>query len=38
MRNSGWEKVGEFYMTKQDVVLNMTRFGPSLLKAIEFIV
>ena len=30
IRNSGWEKVGEFYMTKQDVVLNMTRFGPSL--------
>ncbi|EES05106.1 uncharacterized protein LOC8056066 isoform X2 [Sorghum bicolor] len=38
IRNSGWEKVGELYMTKQDVVLNMTRFGPSLLKAIEFIV
>ncbi|CAL4969094.1 unnamed protein product [Urochloa decumbens] len=38
IRNSGWEKVGEFYMSAQDVVLNMTRFGSSLLKAIEFIV
>ncbi|PAN06250.1 hypothetical protein PAHAL_1G249900 [Panicum hallii] len=37
IRNSGWEKVGEFYMSAQDIVLNMTRFGPSLLKAIEFI-
>ncbi|KAJ1256991.1 hypothetical protein BS78_K244000 [Paspalum vaginatum] len=37
IRNSGWEKVGEFYMTKQDIELNMTRFGPSMLKAIEFI-
>ncbi|CAN6231826.1 unnamed protein product [Urochloa humidicola] len=37
IRNSGWEKVGEFYMSAQDVVLNMTRFGSSLLKAIEFI-
>ncbi|KAL6634296.1 hypothetical protein ACP70R_026967 [Stipagrostis hirtigluma subsp. patula] len=37
IRSSGWEKVGEFYMTKQDIMLNMTRFGPSLLKAIEFI-
>lgn len=38
VRSSGWEKVGEVYMTEQDVVLNVTRFGPSLLKAIEFIV
>lgn len=37
IRNSGWEKVGELYMSKQDIVLNMARFGPSLLKAIEFI-
>ncbi|KAG8058913.1 hypothetical protein GUJ93_ZPchr0002g23027 [Zizania palustris] len=37
IRNSGWEKVGEFYMSKQDVVLNMTRFAPSLLSALEFI-
>nr|CAB3446734.1 unnamed protein product [Digitaria exilis] len=37
IRKSGWEKVGEFYMSTQDIVLNMTRFGPSLLKAIEFI-
>jgi hypothetical protein len=38
IRKSGWEKVGEFYMSAQDIVLNMTRFGSSLLKAIEFIV
>lgn len=38
VRSGGWEKVGEVYMTEQDVVLNVTRFGPSLLKAIEFIV
>ncbi|OEL37728.1 hypothetical protein BAE44_0001253 [Dichanthelium oligosanthes] len=25
IRNSGWEKVGEFYMSTQDIVLNMTR-------------
>uniref|UniRef100_A0A0A9CZ63 Glycosyltransferase 61 catalytic domain-containing protein n=1 Tax=Arundo donax TaxID=35708 RepID=A0A0A9CZ63_ARUDO len=37
IRNNGWEKIGDFYMSKQDIVLNMTRFGPSLLKAIEFI-
>uniref|UniRef100_A0ACD5ZYA3 Uncharacterized protein n=1 Tax=Avena sativa TaxID=4498 RepID=A0ACD5ZYA3_AVESA len=33
----GWDKVGEVYMSEQDIVLNMTRFGPSLLKAIDFI-
>ncbi|KAL6888226.1 hypothetical protein ACP4OV_009252 [Aristida adscensionis] len=37
IRNNGWEKVGELYMSEQDIMLNMTRFGPSLLKAIEFI-
>ncbi|KAK3157854.1 hypothetical protein QOZ80_2AG0129160 [Eleusine coracana subsp. coracana] len=37
IRKSGWEKLGELYMSQQDIVLNMTRFGPSLLKAIEFI-
>ncbi|BAF08626.1 beta-1,2-xylosyltransferase XYXT1-like isoform X2 [Oryza sativa Japonica Group] len=37
IRKGGWEKVAEFYMSKQDIVLNMTRFGPSLLNAIEFI-
>ncbi|CAM0949049.1 unnamed protein product [Alopecurus aequalis] len=35
--SGGWEKVGEVYMSEQDIVLNMTRFGPSLLKAIDFI-
>ncbi|XP_062218959.1 beta-1,2-xylosyltransferase XYXT1-like isoform X2 [Phragmites australis] len=38
IRNSGWEKVGELYMSKQDIVLNMTRFGPSLMKAMEFVI
>ncbi|PWS21227.1 hypothetical protein DKP78_24695, partial [Enterococcus faecium] len=37
IRKGGWEKVAEFYMSNQDIVLNMTRFGPSLLNAIEFI-
>lgn len=37
IRSSGWDKVGEVYMSKQDIVLNMTRFGPVLLKAIDFI-
>ncbi|KAK3153997.1 hypothetical protein QOZ80_2BG0184490 [Eleusine coracana subsp. coracana] len=37
IRKSGWEKLGELYMSQQDIVLNMTRFGPSLLRAIEFI-
>nr|BAK05562.1 predicted protein [Hordeum vulgare subsp. vulgare] len=37
IRSSGWDKVGEVYMSKQDIVLNMTRFGPILLKAIDFI-
>ena len=36
-RSGGWEKVGEVYMSEQNMVLNMTRFGPSLLKAIDFI-
>jgi len=35
--SGGWEKVGEVYMSEQDIVLNMTRFGPTLLKAIDFI-
>ncbi|KAM0853073.1 hypothetical protein ACQ4PT_051334 [Festuca glaucescens] len=35
--SGGLEKVGEVYMSEQDIVLNMTRFGPSLLKAIDFI-
>ncbi|TVU30261.1 hypothetical protein EJB05_21871 [Eragrostis curvula] len=37
IRKSGWEKLGELYMSQQNIVLNMTRFGPTLLKAIEFI-
>ncbi|XP_006648591.1 beta-1,2-xylosyltransferase XYXT1-like isoform X2 [Oryza brachyantha] len=37
IRKGGWEKLAEFYMSKQDIMLNMTRFGPSLLNAIEFI-
>ncbi|XP_051184600.1 beta-1,2-xylosyltransferase XYXT1 isoform X2 [Lolium perenne] len=35
--SGGLEKVGEVYMSEQDIVLNMTRFGPILLKAIDFI-
>ena len=37
VQSGGWEKVGEVYMSEHDIVLNMTRFGPSLLKEIGFI-
>jgi hypothetical protein len=37
IRKSGWEQLGELYMSQQNIVLNMTRFGPTLFKAIEFI-
>ncbi|OAY75281.1 EGF domain-specific O-linked N-acetylglucosamine transferase [Ananas comosus] len=37
IHNSGWQKVAEFYMFNQDVKLNVTRFAPTLLKALELL-
>ncbi|XP_020088025.1 uncharacterized protein LOC109710022 isoform X2 [Ananas comosus] len=37
IHNSGWEKVGEFYLGKQDIRLDTRRFEPTLLKALELL-
>nr|CAD1838209.1 unnamed protein product [Ananas comosus var. bracteatus] len=37
IHNSGWQKVAEFYMFNQEVKLNVTRFAPTLLKALELL-
>ncbi|XP_072985175.1 beta-1,2-xylosyltransferase XYXT1-like [Typha latifolia] len=35
IHQSGWEKVGEFYLGKQDIKIDTRRFAPVLLKALE---
>ncbi|XP_072980596.1 beta-1,2-xylosyltransferase XYXT1-like [Typha angustifolia] len=37
IHRSGWQKVGEFYLGKQDVRLDLNRFAPTLLKAKELL-
>nr|CAD1842750.1 unnamed protein product [Ananas comosus var. bracteatus] len=37
IHRSGWEKVGEFYLGKQDIKLDVNRFAPTLLKAIDLL-
>nr|CAD1842715.1 unnamed protein product [Ananas comosus var. bracteatus] len=37
IHRSGWEKVGEFYLGKQDIRLDVNRFAPTLLKAIDLL-
>ncbi|XP_020089045.1 uncharacterized protein LOC109710717 [Ananas comosus] len=34
---AGWRAVGQIYMHDQDVKLNVTRFAPTLLKALELL-
>jgi hypothetical protein len=37
VHRSGWNKVAEFYLGKQDVRINVTRFGPTLAKAFHYL-
>jgi hypothetical protein len=37
VHRSGWNKVAEFYLGKQDVRINVTRFGPTLAKAFDYL-
>uniref|UniRef100_A0A0A9CK60 Glycosyltransferase 61 catalytic domain-containing protein n=1 Tax=Arundo donax TaxID=35708 RepID=A0A0A9CK60_ARUDO len=35
VHRSGWDKVAEFYLGKQDVRINVTRFAPTLAEALD---
>jgi hypothetical protein len=35
VHRSGWDKVAEFYLGKQDVRINVTRFAPTLEQAMQ---
>ncbi|TVU22200.1 hypothetical protein EJB05_31882 [Eragrostis curvula] len=35
VHRSGWDKVAEFYLGKQDVRINVTRFAPTLQQAMQ---
>jgi capsular polysaccharide biosynthesis protein len=37
IHRSGWDKVAEFYLGKQDMRVNMDRFAPTLLKALHLL-
>ncbi|KAJ4765404.1 hypothetical protein LUZ62_075779 [Rhynchospora pubera] len=37
IHQSGWDKVAEFYLGKQDMRVNVDRFAPTLLKARELL-
>jgi hypothetical protein len=35
VHRSGWDKVAEYYLGKQDVKLNLERFTPTLALALD---
>ncbi|KAJ3694367.1 hypothetical protein LUZ60_009847 [Juncus effusus] len=37
IHQSGWDKVAEFYLGKQDMRINVDRLAPTLLKALELL-
>ncbi|KAJ4765403.1 Glycosyltransferase family 61 protein [Rhynchospora pubera] len=37
IHQSGWDKIAEFYLGKQDVRIDVNRFAPVLSKAMEFL-